>query len=271
VLLNGPPGLGKTTLANIVAKTMGWRIKTIIGPSLSSSTEVDKLFMIGWKPKTVLFIDEIHRMKKPVQEVFYPILEDNVLQFSRTRQQLPDLTVIGATTNIGKLERPFIDRFGLQFQLDYYTVDELSEILGNSAEKLKVQPTFDALEVIARRARGTPRIANTMLKRIRDYAEVLGTPSVDGGFAARIITDKLHTDENGLKSLDHRYLKALARSPGMGVDSIATSLNEDVDTVEDYIEPYLLRLGLVERRRNGRWLTTEGEKHLTSIPRTFGR
>lgn len=271
VLLNGPPGLGKTTLANIIAKTMGWKIKTIIGPSLSSSTEAEKLFMVGWKPQTMLFIDEIHRMKKPVQEVFYPILEDNVLQFTKMRQELPPLTVIGATTNIGKLERPFIDRFGLQFQLEYYTVDELSEILGNSAEKLHVQPTFDALEVISRRARGTPRIANMMLKRIRDYAEVLGTPSLDGGFASRIITDKLHTDDNGLKVLDHRYLRTLARSPGMGVDSIATALNEDVNTVEDYIEPYLLRLGLVERRRNGRWVTTEGEKYLTSIPRTFGR
>lgn len=271
VLLNGPPGLGKTTLANIIANTMGWKIKTIIGPSLSSSTEAEKLFMIGWKPKTVLFIDEIHRMKKPVQEVFYPILEDNILQFSKTRQELPPLTIIGATTNIGRLERPFIDRFGLQFQLEYYTVDELAEILGNSAEKLRVQLAFGALDTIAQRSRGTPRIANTMLKRIRDYAEVLGTPCVTEDFASRIITEKLHTDSIGLKSIDHRYLKALARSPGMGVDALATSLNEDVETVEDYIEPYLLRLGFMERRRNGRWLTKEGEKYLTSIPRTFGR
>jgi Holliday junction DNA helicase RuvB len=270
ILLNGPPGLGKTTLALIIGNQMGWKVRSVIGPSLGNSTDVEKLFMVGWKPKTILFIDEIHRMRKPAQEVFYPILEDNELQFRNGGYVIPPLTVIGATTNVGRLERPFIDRFGLQLQLDYYKTDELEEILHNSAEKLRVNPDFDAFTAMSYRSRGTPRIANNILKRIRDYSEVHAHP-VDREFASRIMTDKLHIDGKGLQLIDRRYLRALCNQPGMGVDAIATKLNEEVETIEDYVEPYLLRIGFIERRRNGRWVTSDGEEHIRSIPRTMDR
>lgn len=219
----------------------------------------------------MLFIDEIHRMRKPVQEVFYPLLEDNVIQFTRASMSIPPITVIGATTNIGKLERPFIDRFGLVFQLDYYNTDELEEILHNSAEKLKVNPDFDAFNAMAFRSRGTPRIANNILKRVRDYSEVLMPPVVDRTFVSKIMTDKLHIDDRGLGPVDRRYLRALSTDRMLGVEAIATKLNEEVETIEDYVEPYLLRLGFVERRSNGRCLTSAGDAHIRSIPRTMDR
>ena len=271
ILLNGPPGLGKTTLANIIGREMEWKIKAVIGPTLGGAADVEKLLAINWKPLTILFIDEVHRVRKPAQEVLYPVLEDNVLQFSNSNMDLAPLTVIGATTNIGRLERPFIDRFGLSFQLQYYTYDELAEIIGGSAEKLKVKLTFAAIDQISYRARGTPRIANNILKRIRDYADVLMPKEVDAVFADKVITDKLHIDSMGLRLLDHRYMRALTGGKILGVDAIASKLNEEVETVEDVVEPYLIRLGFINRERTGRCLTAEGERYLTSIPRTFGR
>jgi len=262
VLLNGPPGLGKTTLANIIAKEMGWEIKTILAPSLGSP-QIAVKYLMRLPQGTMFFIDEIHRVKKPVQEVMYPALEDGKLYSPfnpNVEVHFNPTTFIGATTNIGKLDQPFIDRFGLQFQLEYYTDDELASIIMASSVKLKMPMVdWEVATEIAKRSRGTPRIANQLLKRIRDYNEVELGSVVDVPFVNKIISQKLHTDELGLRPLDRQYLKFLAKQDRpIGVDVIAQSITEDTDTVQDFIEPYLLRLGFIERRSTGRWLTEEG-------------
>lgn len=273
VLLNGPPGLGKTTLANIIANEMEWEIKTVVGTGLNPSGM--NLLLVRLEPKEMIFIDEVHRLRRATQELLYPVLEDNTIQSiynSRVQLDLPPLTIIGATTNIGKLERPFIDRFGLQFQLTFYTSQELEQIVHRSSGLLKVQLTDGAVKVVAGRSRGTPRLANTYLRRIRDYADVLGIKEVDEGFAKNILKAKLHVDDIGLKPLDHRYLRILLDEPnGLGIDSMASRLDEEVETLEDFIEPYLLQLGMVERRRNGRWITRKGRKHVLKTPDQWTR
>lgn len=268
ILLNGPPGLGKTTLAMIISYELGWGIKTIIAPSLGSPRAAARLIM-NHQPRTILFIDEIHRVRKPVQEVLYPVLEDNKLYSTiaaNVELDIPPLTVIGATTNIGKLEQPFIDRFGLQFQLVYYTIDELSSIIINSGTKLGL-PDLDwpVVDVIAQVARGTPRIANTYLKRIRDYSLVSQQP-ITVEFATNILRTKLHISELGLRPLDRRYLRALLNlEHPLGVEALASKLNEDTETIQDFVEPYLMQLGLVERRLNGRWITSKGTEYLSHV------
>lgn len=260
VLLNGPPGLGKTTLALIIARQMGWKIKTVIGPTIGSPRNISRLIM-GLEENTILFIDEIHRVSRVSQETIYPVLEDNKLQSyvnSEVEIAIPPITVVGATTNIGKLEQPFIDRFGLYFQLNYYSTIELGEIVFDSAEKLKFPIGHDAVDEITKRARGTPRIANNFLKRLRDYCLVDGVDPT-GKFTAEVIWKYLHTDDHGLRPLDRRYLKALdGQEGGLGLEAIATIVREEPDTIEGFVEPYLVNLGLVERRRNGRWLSPQG-------------
>jgi holliday junction DNA helicase RuvB len=263
VLLNGPPGLGKTTLANIIATEMGWNLKTIV--STNMGTPRDAVMLIQQLPKrTILFIDEIHRLRGNVQETLYPVLEDGKLYSWLGPVEVPinPITIIGATTNIGKLERPFIDRFGLQFQLVYYTPEELTWIIRNSILKLKMHMTSDAMMVVAKRSRGTPRLANNYLKRLRDFAEVEKDPG-SALFAEKILWEEFGVDCLGLLKMDRQYLRILYNQPtGMGVDAIATELNEEVSTVEEVVEPFLISQGLVERRRNGRWITEAGMKHL---------
>lgn len=256
VLLNGPPGLGKTTLANIIAREMGWKIKTMIGGQLSKVYDTHILFFT-LKERMVLFIDEVHRVRKPVQEILYPILEDGKIGGPDGFTLIP-LTIIGATTNIGKLDRPFIDRFPLQFQLEYYDLDDLQIIVEANAIKLKLELAKGTSEVISERARGTPRIANNFLRRLRDFSQVSGR-IVDDQFAVDILENKLQVDSMGLDAIDREYLEILDESSGgLGSDSIATQMNQGIETIEDYIEPYLLRIGFMERRRNGRWITQDG-------------
>lgn len=269
VLLNGPPGLGKTTLANIIANEMGWNIQPIIGTTLSN-VPAARVFLVGMEAKSMLFIDEVHRMRRPIQELFYPVLEDGELQFDGARLKLDHpTTVIAATTQIGKLEQPFIDRFPLQFQMDYYPEEDLVVILENSAKKLKVCCLEEEeLEVIAARARGTPRIANNLLRRIRDYVEV-SKKDADVAFVEEVLWEKMRIDACGLDATDRLYLQILERyTDGVGVDTIATEMGQSIDTLEDYIEPFMLRLGFIERRRNGRWITEKAKSHLEAVRST---
>lgn len=263
VLLNGPPGLGKTTLANIIATEMKWKLKTVVSTNLGSPRAVVEL--VQQLPRnTILFIDEIHRLRTPAQETLYPLLEDGKLfsWIGPVELKINPVTIIGATTNVGKLQRPFIDRFPLQFQLEYYDPVDLVQVLKTSAVKLGISRITDgALEAIAARSRGTPRLANNYLRRLRDFIQVMGRPGTEE-LVISTLEAEFGIDNLGLTRLDRRYLEVLADAQGgMGVEAIAVTLGEDEDTITDFIEPYLITRGLIERRRNGRWITEEGMKY----------
>lgn len=272
VLLSGPPGLGKTTLAQIIAQEMGAEIKVTSAPALDRKGDVAAL-LTSLKPFSVLFIDEIHRLSRTVEEYLYTAMEDYYLDIvtgeglgARSMKfQLAPFTLVGATTRAGLLNAPFRDRFGIMERLQFYSREALEQILTRSAQILKVPFDDEGLAQIAGRSRGTPRIANRLLKRVRDYAEVQGDGKVTAKVAVSAL-DQLGVDKRGLDEMDRRILGLISEKfegGPVGIETMAAALSEDRGTLEEVYEPFLIQEGLLQKTPRGRVLTQIGQDHLT--------
>ena len=271
MLFYGPPGLGKTCLAHIIAAEVGVNIKTTSGPAIERTGDLAAI-LTNLRSQDILFIDEIHRLNRTVEEILYPALEDYALDIiigkgpgaRNLRLNLPEFTLIGATTRYALLSAPLRDRFGAVYRLDFYDHESLEKILKRSAQILQVKAEDEGLREIARRARGTPRVANRLLKRVRDYAQVVADGIITGEVAEAALS-KLEVDPVGLDEIDHKMLHTIIEKFNggpVGLDTIAASISEESDTITDVYEPYLMQLGFLERTPRGRLATRRAYEHL---------
>tara|TARA_Y100000590_G_scaffold441818_1_gene569100 strand:+ start:9245 stop:10297 length:1053 start_codon:yes stop_codon:yes gene_type:complete len=271
VLFNGPPGLGKTTLSLILAAEMGVNVKVTAGPLIGRAGDLAAI-LSNLQPHDVLFVDEFHRLPKAVEEILYPVMEDNVLDIMigkgpgahSVRLKLPPFTLVAATTRFALLSSPLRDRFGSTYRLDYYSNEEISNILSRSSKVLAIKVEGTGIDEVARRSRNTPRIANRLLRRVRDYAEVIG----DGILTEKVAQEalkELGVDQLGLDDTDHMVLKTLVETfygGPVGLETLASAMSEEPDTVMEVYEPYLLQIGFLQRTARGRVATKRAFEHL---------